>query len=257
MKDKNIEKVLQVWNEKNSIENPNQRIKLEIIEQIASMFAAGPYYYFIFNYETVSFDYVSKEVKNVLGYDPSIFSLQFMMENLHEEDLDNLKEKEAISFDFLYKNIQKEDIPLYKVCYLVRIKSVDGTYRTILHQSRTINTTSTGKIQQVICVNTDVTHLNVPFNHNVSYIGLNRPSFYATEKNGVYQITDKHLKDNFTKKEKEIIKKLAEGKIYTKIAEELFIAPSTVNTHKRNILRKAECKNTAELIRKCISEGVI
>lgn len=35
------------------------------------------------------------------------------------------------------------------------------------------------------------------------------------------------------------------------------VSPHTINTHKRNILKKSHCKNTAELVAKCIREGVI
>ncbi len=39
--------------------------------------------------------------------------------------------------------------------------------------------------------------------------------------------------------------------------EILAVSPHTINTHKRNILKKSNCKNTTELITKCIIEGII
>lgn len=52
-----------------------------------------------------------------------------------------------------------------------------------------------------------------------------------------------------TKREKEIIQSLANGKSSGEIAELLFISPYTVSTHRKNIIRKTECKSFAELLR--------
>lgn len=51
-----------------------------------------------------------------------------------------------------------------------------------------------------------------------------------------------------TKREKEILKLLTEGKTSIAIAEELFLSPLTVDTHRKNIIHKFQVKNVAELI---------
>jgi len=52
-----------------------------------------------------------------------------------------------------------------------------------------------------------------------------------------------------TTREKEIIALLANGKSSAEIADMLFISLHTVSTHRRNIIRKIECKTFAELLR--------
>ena len=52
-----------------------------------------------------------------------------------------------------------------------------------------------------------------------------------------------------TAREKEIIALLANGKSSADIADILFISEHTVSTHRRNIIRKTECKSFAELLR--------
>src|SRR5690606_26068630 len=52
-----------------------------------------------------------------------------------------------------------------------------------------------------------------------------------------------------TPREKEIIALLANGRSSAEIAEQLFIALHTVSTHRRNIIRKIECRTFAELLR--------
>ncbi len=51
-----------------------------------------------------------------------------------------------------------------------------------------------------------------------------------------------------TKREKEILKLLTEGKTSIAISEELFLSPLTVDTHRKNIMQKFQVKNVAELI---------
>ncbi|MBT8263859.1 MAG: response regulator transcription factor [Eudoraea sp.] len=51
-----------------------------------------------------------------------------------------------------------------------------------------------------------------------------------------------------SKRELEIIRLLAEGKNSKAIGEQLFISRHTVDTYRRKILQKTNCKNSAELI---------
>lgn len=53
-----------------------------------------------------------------------------------------------------------------------------------------------------------------------------------------------------TRREKEILKLIAEGMTNNDIAEKIFVSPYTVDTHRKNLLSKFEVNNTAMLIRK-------
>lgn len=52
-----------------------------------------------------------------------------------------------------------------------------------------------------------------------------------------------------SKREKEILKYVLDGNNSKEIAERLYISVNTVNTHRRNILKKTGCKSTLELLR--------
>ena len=52
-----------------------------------------------------------------------------------------------------------------------------------------------------------------------------------------------------TRREKEVLELIAEGMTNNEVAQKLFISPSTVDTHRKNLLVKFEAKNTASLIR--------
>ena len=59
------------------------------------------------------------------------------------------------------------------------------------------------------------------------------------------------------RREIEVLKLIAEGLTSTAIGERLFIAPGTVEVHRRNIMNKLELHNIAELTQYAIREGLI
>lgn len=60
-----------------------------------------------------------------------------------------------------------------------------------------------------------------------------------------------------TRREKEVLKLIAEGLTNAEISEKLFISIPTVNTHRKSLLEKFKVKNTATLIGKAIRQGLI
>jgi DNA-binding NarL/FixJ family response regulator len=60
-----------------------------------------------------------------------------------------------------------------------------------------------------------------------------------------------------TKRESEIVESVASGKTNTEIADALFISVKTVETHKTNILEKLGLRNSVELVRYAIKNGLI
>lgn len=53
-----------------------------------------------------------------------------------------------------------------------------------------------------------------------------------------------------TRREKEVLKLVAEGFTNAEISEKLFVSVPTINTHRKSLLEKFEVKNTAMLLGK-------
>jgi len=258
MKAEDLAKVMNVWESENKILRPDKNnFSLEIIDQIAALFSVGNFYYYVLNFENLKMDVVHKGTREVLGIEPDQFTLARGFELMHPDDLSHLYEKESVSTDFLYNKISAEDILLYKVVYMFRLMHANGHYKTILHQAKALSVSLDGKIQYALGIHTDVTYLNIPFNHNVSFISSIKPSFYATYENGIYTFSKNNFKNRFTLREIEIINQIALGRKFNEIADRLFVSPHTVNTHKKNILIKSNCKTMSEVIAKSIREGII
>lgn len=257
-KNTGISKVLEVWESKNKILNPvDKELYLEIIEQMASLFAPGSFYYYVLDFENLEMNAVSQGIQSILGIEPGKYSLDKILEILHPEDLEKIHEKEATAGDFLLSKIPKEQIPHYKVVYLMRLRHTDGTYKTILHQAKTLLVSNDGKIQKVLGIHTDVTYLNMPIDHRISFVSNTLPSYHSLQVGEDVELLENSCAKLLTERERDIIKLLSKGKNFNEMAVILSVSPHTINTHKRNILRKSKCSNTTELVARCIREGAI
>jgi DNA-binding NarL/FixJ family response regulator len=65
------------------------------------------------------------------------------------------------------------------------------------------------------------------------------------------------VRASLTSREREILQLIAEGKNTKQIAMHLQKSAKTVETHRRNIMRKLKLKSVAELTKYAISEGII
>jgi DNA-binding NarL/FixJ family response regulator len=90
---------------------------------------------------------------------------------------------------------------------------------------------------------------------NQAIMSLVFEDFYQGEKTGKKR--EKKIAEGLTKRESEVLALTASGKSNQEVADTLFISIKTVETHKTNILEKLGLKNTAELVRYAIKNGII
>ena len=88
------------------------------------------------------------------------------------------------------------------------------------------------------------------YSNNVSQVLLKHISKGTRPK-------DKNIKIPITKREKEILRLIAQEYSNPEIAKELFISIRTVDTHRRNLLDKLQVKNTAGLVKYAYKLGLV
>jgi DNA-binding NarL/FixJ family response regulator len=83
--------------------------------------------------------------------------------------------------------------------------------------------------------------------------------YFSFEAGKIYKATleKKSRQPVLTKREREIVKLIAEGFTNAQIARQLFISIDTVDTHRKNLYTKLNIKNTALLIRYAMENGII
>ena len=227
------------------------KIELERYKRLLNFFQVGDYYYFIFNLNTYDFDLVSPEVEKVLGYKPAAFTVPHFMDSIHPEDRPWFLAFETKTAEFL-SGLPAEKLMKYKARYDFRFRKKDGTYIRVLHQVAVIEHDETGGIIRTLGVETDITHLKNDGRPVLSYIGMDgEPSYQNIDIKTPFTESTQTL----TGREKQVLILLIEGKLSKEISDTLNISKQTVDTHRKNMLRKNNLSNTGELIGRAIRQG--
>ncbi|MFB2117964.1 hypothetical protein [Parapedobacter sp. 2B3] len=61
-------------------------LEADAFKKLTDFFLAGESFYFTMNHHTMDFEFVSKEVRSVLGYEPDEFTIPFAISIIHPED---------------------------------------------------------------------------------------------------------------------------------------------------------------------------
>lgn len=224
---------------------------LEIHKKLLSFFQVGDYYYYIFNVKKSIFELISDEITATLGYHPSEVDVPFLLSNIHPDDQPWFLNFENKVTEF-FSTLTQYQIPNYKVRYDYRIRKKNGEYIRILKQVVTIQFDKSNRLLRTFGVHTDISHIKQDGLPVLSFIGLNgEPSFIGVNVNKVFSSASIQL----TRREKEVLSLLIEGKKSEEISRQLFISKLTVNTHRRNLLKKTNTPNTIKLISVAIKKG--
>jgi DNA-binding NarL/FixJ family response regulator len=83
--------------------------------------------------------------------------------------------------------------------------------------------------------------------------------YFSFEAGKIYKSTLEKSSQQpvLTRREKEIVKLIADGLTNAQIAQHLFLSIDTVDSHRKNLYAKLNIKNTALLIRYALDNGII
>lgn len=173
---------------------------------------------------------------------------------IHPEDINFVLEAERACYNRI-KELTPINLLELKTSYCFRMKVRSGTYEMFHHQALHTRVSAEGVILQSVNIHTNIEHIcsTNRFTALITGIGT-REDFIQLE------IKEKEIKEvqlPITKRELEIVRLIAKGLGTKAIATELSISPYTVDTHRKNLLSKANCKTSSELIRKAYEVGII
>ncbi len=109
------------------------------------------------------------------------------------------------------------------------------------------NALSSDIIEAIHSAMKGVTYLSPSISSRVieDYVGMNKKS------------SQEELYDNLTNREREVFQMIVEGNSTKRIAEILCLSPSTVKSHRANIMEKLNMNNISKLIQYAIQLGII
>jgi DNA-binding CsgD family transcriptional regulator len=202
---------------------------------------------FLWNAFTNRFIYMSDKVKVMSGLDPELYTAEdgvaYSMSRMHPDHLAAGLELHKNMLNYCEENkIQgAKDVSL-SLNYLC--KNGNDEYVQVLQQDVVLESDSNGKPS-----------LALSFIHYVGHIKKQDSIGGVIVSPGGTQIFNYHPgKKSFDKpkiisdQERKIIDLLARGFDTKSIAQMLFISPFTVNTHRRNLIKKTECLDATGVV---------
>jgi DNA-binding CsgD family transcriptional regulator len=225
----------------------------DFYKKLLNFFLIGDSYYFILNHQSFEIEFISSEVEDVLGYPTYEFNLQFMNGIIHADDRPWFLAFGSSILDFFSK-LSVEKLMKYKVKYDIRFRKLNGDFVRMLYQGILLEHDENGRFLRTLSILTDITYLKQEGSPELSFIGMNgEPSYHNVASNNIYVET----KEDLTRREKEVLKLLINGKLSKEISNILNISKQTVDTHRKNMIHKKNLNNTGELIGKAIRHGWI
>ncbi|MGA9213397.1 LuxR C-terminal-related transcriptional regulator [Kaistella sp.] len=218
-----------------------------------SIISTGPFYFYIIDFYDMTLSHVSPAIAEIHGYNPETVTFNDILGAIHPDDIDFVAKAEAASTNFFYNKVGYAKMLSYKTSYCFRFQLENGEYALFNHQSLMLSLDENGGLGKSLNIHTRIDHLSNLNTYKISFIGLNgEPSFMDLSLD-----EDNQNLTEFSKREIDIIKLIANGLNNAEIAEKLFISILTVKKHRTNILAKSDAKNTAHLIKNCILQGFI
>ncbi|MBK5214290.1 MAG: hypothetical protein JJE55_11595 [Flavobacteriaceae bacterium] len=249
-----IAKLNSVWTESQQTAVQNTLLpEINFEDIISSVISTGPFYYYIIDFFDMSLSNVSPSIMDIHGFDAQTVSFQDILETIHPDDMDFVAKAEQQNIEFLYGTVGKDKLLNYKSCFSFRSRMKNGDYAMLNHQALLLTLDEHGKFGKSLNIHTRIDHLTKTNTNQISLIGLNGfPSYMNIEVDN-----DNASLEKYSKREIDILKLISDGHSNIEIAEQLFISPLTVKKHRNNILKKTNCKNTTQLIKQSILQGLI
>lgn len=138
---------------------------------------------------------------------------------------------------FIAKTLDLYSIPLVAE-YLIEQPNGNTDQKALAYERAIIN-----ELHRILLGLVGITALNIRRQHA------------ENEQEAAYE--GRRARFNLTKREAQILQLIYEGYTSQKIAEKLYISKRTVESHRANILHKANARNTAEMIRFAIDFKIL
>ena len=209
----------------------------------------------IVDVRTLRYTFISSNVKQILGYRPEQFTrkgISFLSQIMHPDDLPQTGKLIKLIWDFL-SCLPVTERQKYKISGDYRIIKPDGSYVRVLEQNTILQLDKKGNITHLLGTASDITHWKKNDEIMASIISTEDDTcFFCSPDNDCVKTSAL-----LSKREREIVKLIAEGYNSRLIADKLFISFHTVNTHRQNIIEKTKARNTTSLIQLAIGQGLI
>ncbi len=220
---------------------------IKVCDQVLELFDSANQFFYLSDYSSLRMLYVSPNIFHVLGFQPHEFDFRTLFEMIHPDDRKPVFEvaKMVLNREMTYISGNTDRHVVLYMSYRGARKS--GRYSRIsLTISRHID--PVGGVYDMGVIR-DITHVRCGTRVNFALLGR-RPI-------GELPAIIPDGGNTISKREQEIIYYISMGYSSRKIACELNLSEHTVNTHRKNILRKTGTRNLVDMLLYAATNGII
>lgn len=195
-------------------------------------------YFFIFDCINNNILFTNVSFETLTGYDASTFNIEKLLEIIHPDDLPYFYKCEETGLNFT-NGLTFNEHYQYLMSYSYRIIAKNGEVIHILQQCQAIEVNNQGNLSKTLVMHKKI----APYTERA-------PNDYKIFDKARNIYIDSENCYNLSKRELNILELIKAGKSTMDISKELNISKHTVDTHRKNILKKTNSATFIDLIRK-------
>lgn len=213
---------------------------------------------FLLDFTTQTYPVMGINTQQIMGHAREAFNeggLPFML--AHYKDFELLNKKIFPDESEIIRQNLSHDISTFRFSRSYRFKNNKGTYNTILQRNSLITNGTTPAPVAIFGCASDITHFAEKGKviHQIE-------KYNSVTENWELLLSKEYFPDLdedqlLSRREIEILKWSVEGLSSKQIADKLFISFNTVNTHRRNMLKRTNCRNSMELLKYAIEKRLL
>lgn len=217
-------------------------------------------FFIICNYTTGLYEYVSENIKNCLGYDvkgiPAHELTHLITSIIYESHVNFMLD---LLLPLVLKYFKEHSTFLtgtdYRYTCCAKVKNIYGKYEWYLIDTAIVQVDENGFPLSTLITCTNINQFKKDESIYYNILKKNHEGMYEVVLEG----TENNTLDEYslTPREIQIIGLISQGYLNKQIADRLDITLHTVQTHRKNILKKTQCQGTAELTNFAFSRGLL
>lgn len=213
---------------------------------------------FLLDYPSRQYPLLTPTTRRAMGHPTEAFQeggLDFML--YHRQDFEVFSTKMFPDEVRFIAQQPAETLALLRFSKSFRFRNQDGQLRTVLQRNTILNTTGQATPTAIFGTAQDITEFAEPGKiiHQIErHDPVNQRWTLLHSKEYFPDIAPERL---LSDREVEILRWAIEGYSSKQIADKLHLSFNTVNTHRRNMLRKTNCQNSLDLLRYAIERKLL
>jgi len=231
-----------------SYENPSLEKHINKIKELDAYLPYSSTFFCVTNTQDLNFEYISKNIKACLGLDKKTLEskgMRYFWSRIHPDDLELWLKALNELMNFTLNSTSIDDRKKMSYTWNYRLKNANGDYVNVIQNTTPLKFDSEDK-PIIGLAHYTVLSPKIKLQVCASAKLLNEHDEYET----IYfnNFSQKLLSEGISNRERDIIRLLVLNYTSKQIGDKLNISPNTVDTHRRNIIKKLNMSSTGELI---------